>query len=153
MSAVLEKSFAAQQFEVARAYAQVKSDDPDKKVGVVLSAFNRGLVACNKLTPGIKASAMTVERPWKYFFIEHAERNAIAEGQRLWGSVRGMDMYLPWFPCADCARAMVMAGVDSLYCVEPTFTGKWADSHRAASSILRQGGVEVYYVAGEKEPE
>lgn len=151
--AEVEMSFASEMFGIARKYAEQHSDDPKRKVGVLLQGYSRGLVECNRLTPGVKVAESKVTAPLKYFYIEHAERNAIAKGQGLWGTVAGMEMYLPWFPCADCARAMVLARIGELHCVEPDFTDdRWGESHRAALEIMRAGGVEVFYVEGEKPP-
>src|SRR4051812_31931200 len=44
------------------------------------------------------------ERPAKYQWTEHAERNAIYNAARVGTPLEGTSIYLPWFPCVDCAR-------------------------------------------------
>jgi dCMP deaminase len=43
-------------------------------------------------------------RPAKHKWTEHAERNAIFAAARAGIPIDGCTMYLPWFPCMDCAR-------------------------------------------------
>src|SRR5690242_7044614 len=59
------------------------------------------------------------ERPAKYAWTEHAERNAIYSAVRVGISLKGCTMYLPWFPCMDCARALIQSGIAELVAFEP----------------------------------
>jgi len=34
-------------------------------------------------------------------------------------SIAGATMYLPWFPCAECARAIVQSGIGALVAYRP----------------------------------
>jgi len=58
-------------------------------------------------------------RPAKYRWTEHAERNAIFSAARMGVSIVGATMYLPWFPCAECARAIVQSGIGALVAYQP----------------------------------
>lgn len=53
------------------------------------------------------------DRPLKYEFTEHAERNAIYNAARMGTSLDGCRMYLNWYPlpCPDCARAIIQSGI------------------------------------------
>jgi dCMP deaminase len=53
------------------------------------------------------------DRPLKYEFTEHAERNAIYNAARVGTPINGCVMYLNWWPlpCPDCARALIQAGI------------------------------------------
>lgn len=87
------------------------------------------------------------ERPAKYMWTEHAERNAIynaaAEGIRL----KGATMYVPWHPCADCARAIIQSGIATLVCTRPKIDDPyWGDSFYVANRMLIEAGVHVRYV-------
>ena len=51
------------------------------------------------------------ERPEKYYWFEHAERNSIYNAARIGVSTKGSKMYMTCgVPCADCARAIINAG-------------------------------------------
>lgn len=128
------------------------SDDPDKKVGcVIVNPRTNRLVmnGANTLADGVKVTHDRVNKPNKYDWIEHAERNAIFRAARTGISLNGMTMYLPWFPCVECARAIMQAGIARLVCTRPDFTHhKWGHSHEIATEMLVEGGyIELdYYV-------
>jgi len=81
---------------------------------------------------------------------EHAERNAIFGAEKLGKSVKGATMYCTLFPCADCARAIVAAGMRRLVVAAPVPTNprdeKWRTHHHYALQILELSGVAIDYV-------
>ena len=86
------------------------------------------------------------ERPLKYKWTEHAERNAIFNALLSGASVTGCRMYLPWFPCMDCARAIVQAGIGELVAYEPNLADpKWGEDFREALDLFSECGVGVRY--------
>ena len=87
------------------------------------------------------------ERPAKYLWTENAERNAIYNAARIGVSVDGCRMYLPWFPCVDCARAIIQAGLNELIAVRPQLDDpKWGEDFRVAIAMLDEGAVKVRFV-------
>jgi dCMP deaminase len=86
------------------------------------------------------------ERPHKYFWTEHAERNAIYKAARLGVSTKDTKMYCTYFPCADCSRAIIQAGIHTLYTEKPDFNHhKWGESWLEALIMLKECGVEVVW--------
>ena len=55
------------------------------------------------------------ERPQKYQYVEHAERNAIYNAARTGVPLNGCSAFVSLAPCADCARAMIQAGIVEVY--------------------------------------
>lgn len=55
-------------------------------------------------------------RPQKYKWTEHAERNALYNALLNHTPVAGCTMYLTWYPCADCARAIIQSGIFMVVC-------------------------------------
>lgn len=53
------------------------------------------------------------ERPAKYAWIEHAERNAVYNAARIGTALKGCKAYLNWEPrpCVDCCRGFIQAGI------------------------------------------
>lgn len=87
-------------------------------------------------------------RPEKYKWTEHAERNALYAAARIGVPVDGCTMYLPWFPCMDCARAIVQSGISTLVAFQPDLNHpQWGDDFRMAIALLREAGVEVRWSA------
>ncbi len=86
------------------------------------------------------------ERPDKYFWTEHAERNALYKAARLGVSTMNTNMYCTYFPCADCSRAIIQGGVKRLYTEKPDFNHhKWGESWIEALIMLRECGVKVIW--------
>jgi dCMP deaminase len=91
------------------------------------------------------------ERPEKYFWVEHAERNAIYNAARAGIPLAGCKLYLPWFPCMDCARAIVQSGIETLIAIEPDIRDpKWGEDFKRAISLFKEAHVAVHwFVDGE----
>src|ERR1700674_3629113 len=66
----------------------------------------------NQFPFGLKEEKERFERPLKYYYTEHAERSAIYAAARVGISLLCTTAYMPWFPCADCARSLVQVGVE-----------------------------------------
>ncbi|MBY6066212.1 dCMP deaminase [Leisingera aquaemixtae] len=133
--------------------ARQQSHDPHRQVGAVI-VDDRGTVlsvgansppTALQLSSSASFLAITDDPSWKYFMLEHAERNAIYDAQRRGVSLVGATMYCTLFPCADCARAIVASGITRL--VAPSGHGasnrddKWSDHYRFARKILDAAGV------------
>jgi dCMP deaminase len=87
------------------------------------------------------------QRPAKYLWTEHAERNAIYTAARNGVSLAGSRMYLPWFPCVDCARAIVQAGIVELIAMMPDLADpQWGEGFVVSTELLTEAGVTVRYV-------
>lgn len=50
----------------------------------------------------------------KYHWIEHAERNAIYNANRVGVPLMGARLYVNWVPCTDCARAIIQSGISEV---------------------------------------
>ncbi len=89
-------------------------------------------------------------RPRKYYYYEHAERNAIYNAGRFGVSLDGCTMYVTMPPCADCARAIIQSGIKHVYYLEPGAdkvrtlpNGNWRDTVADSFEMLKEAGVEV----------
>jgi dCMP deaminase len=114
------------------------ADDRHRVISIGYNGFPSG---CND------SIEFRYDKPVKYLFTEHAERNAIYTAASLGVSTRECIMYLAWFPCADCARAIIQSGIKELVCKEPDLVGStWSDSFRAAIEMLNESGVKITYI-------
>jgi dCMP deaminase len=88
-------------------------------------------------------------RPTKYLWTEHAERNAIYNAARAGTSLEGCRMYIPWFPCMDCARAIVQVGIKELVAIKPDLVDEqWGEAFQTALELFAETGVRVRYFEG-----
>lgn len=131
------------------------SHDPDRKVGAIIinadgQQVGRGTNAppsALNLTIGDSQAAIRQDQRWKYFVLEHAERNAIFDALLRGKSLKGTTMYSTLFPCADCARAIVASGVSRLVVLGTELDldrdQKWFDHYRHAEHIFELARVVV----------
>lgn len=126
-----------------------RSKDPSTKVGCVLVGAGSEILSTgyNSFPRGIQDDVPErLERPEKYQWIEHAERNAIYNAARSGVSLFGCTVYVPWFPCMDCARAIVQVGaLTVVYLDEPDEErdARWAESHARARTLFDEAYVHV----------
>ena len=94
------------------------------------------------------------ERPLKYLWTEHAERNAFYKAARMGIKTKGGTMYCTYFPCADCSRAIIQGGIIKLVTEKPDFNHeRWGESWIEAMIMLRECGVEVVWTNVEEDGE
>ena len=120
------------------------SPDPSVQNGAII--VNRENVigaGHNTLTKGVEHISERWERPAKYMWVEHAERNAVYNAAYLGNSTSFTEMFCPWASCCDCARAIVQAGISILYRLPMGEHEGWTDSIAVGDSILRSAGVSV----------
>lgn len=127
------------------AYATaLNSPDPSTQNGAVVLDHNGRLIGtgCNTFTLGVKCTPDLLERPKKYSFIEHAERNALYDAVR--HGKKPYTMIAAWAACSDCARAIVGMGVKVLVRhIRQDDEGRWNESIEWGDQIMRAAGVEI----------
>lgn len=133
------------------------SKDRSTKVGcVIVSPLNDILVVgYNGFVRGADdAINHRHERPAKYDWTEHAERNAIYHAARSGIALKGSRMYLPWFPCMDCARAIVQSGIIELIAFAPdTKDERWGQQFSNSSLLFAEAEVRVRFLVPEEQPQ
>lgn len=134
---------------------QQLSHDPDRPVGVIITDANGNVLESGtnrppeKLGYGISETHAEIrnESSWKYHMLEHAERDAIIKALRHGQTLEGATMYGTLFPCADCARAIVNAGIARLVIpapgLHPARDHKWQEHYRYAHRIFELAGVHI----------
>ena len=132
--------------------ADIYSDDPHTKTGAVLVNKEGDVIAsaANTLPIGV-VSRGRLARPKKYSFIEHAERNVIFAAARQGDCTLGATLYCPWFSCADCARAIIQAGIVRVIGHKQMFDhagDHWNESIAYGNEMLREAAIETVYYDG-----
>lgn len=87
-------------------------------------------------------------RPEKYFWFSHAESNAVINAARVGTPLLGSSIVVTHFPCMDCARAIVQAGIVKVITKspEPGFLERWSEHMSRSMRLFDECGVEVEYV-------
>ena len=128
---------------------KLKSKDRSTQIGAVIVGKNKEILSTgyNSFPRGLDDNLPErQERPIKYFYFEHAERNAIYKAARLGISLKNTKMYCTYFPCVDCARAIIQAGIIKLYTNKPDLNHeKWGESWVNAIIMFKECGVEIIW--------
>lgn len=130
----------------------MKSPDPSTQNGAVLVAHTGVTVSdCNRFPDRVKLTDERLERPLKYNFIEHAERNAIFAACKLGIPCQGATLYVPWFACSDCARAIIQVGISRVVGHQRMMDetpDHWKESIAHALTMLEEAGVQTELIPG-----
>jgi dCMP deaminase len=132
------------------------SKDRSRQVGAVIVDFNNNLITMgwNGFPRNIDDDVeCRHERPIKYKWTEHAERNAIYNCARNGISPVGCKMYLRWYPCADCARAIIQSGIVKVICVEPDWNdATYSEDFLVVKEMFYDAGILVEFIEGLEAP-
>jgi dCMP deaminase len=131
-----------------------RSPSRPRKVGAVLVLADGAttLAACNDFPAGVRDLDERHAYPERLLWIEHAERNVIFAASRAGLATAGATLITTFHPCADCARAIVQAGIATVHTLAPDFADPlWGAAFRFSCAILDEGGVRAVYL--ERDPE
>lgn len=128
-----------------------KSKDQSTKVGVVIVGDDNEILSTgfNGFPRGVIEDIDTRwERPIKYKFVEHAERNAIYNAVRTGISLKGSTMYMNFTacPCSECTKAVIQSGIKKIVGNSVPFPGKgehWEEDLKIARIMLGEAGIEL----------
>ena len=125
----------------------MRSKDPHSQVGAcIVSQDNKILsMGYNGFPMGCSDDEFPWAREWdeldtKYFYVTHSELNAILNYRG--GSLEGAKLYVSLFPCNECAKAIIQAGIKTIVYE----CDKYADSPavKASKRMLDAAGVRYY---------
>lgn len=93
-----------------------KSKDPSTQVGCVIVGPDNEIrsTGFNGFPRGVNELDDTRwERPIKYEWVEHAERNAVFNAAHVGIQLKGCRAYLNWepHPCINCTKGFIQAGI------------------------------------------
>ena len=128
-----------------------KSKDPHTKVGCLVVGPDHEIrtTGYNSFVRGLDDNVPERhERPEKYKWIEHAERNAFYNAARVGTPLLGCTLYVIWIPCIDCARGVVQCGIKNVV-VDDRDTNPWrsrTDWNMSDSlKMFEECGIDVRY--------
>lgn len=127
-----------------------RSKDPSTQVGACIVSQDNKILSMGY--NGFPKGCSDDEFPWgketeqedpynsKYFYSTHSELNAILNYRG--GSLEGAKMYVTLFPCNECAKAIIQAGIKTLV----YDCDKYANtpSVLASKRMLDSAGVRYY---------
>ena len=120
------------------------SKDPSTKLGSVIVDDKKRIlsVGYNGFPRGVSDHEERYnDRPTKYLFVAHAERNALDNAPMM---VDNCTMYVTLLPCNECAKSIIQKGITTVvtYRPERKDTFNW----NATLAMFDEAGVNVVYV-------
>lgn len=130
--------------------AAKRSKDPNTQVGACIVSPENIIISTGY--NGLPNGCSDDEFPWeregantKYPFVVHAELNAILNaGGRV---LRGARLYVALFPCNECAKAIIQAGIAEIVYLSDKYNG--TEMNLASKRMLDAAGVRYHQLPTE----
>ena len=125
----------------------MRSKDPNTQVGACIVSSNNKILSMGY--NGFPQGCSDDDFPWcrdgeplenKYFYSTHSELNAILNYRG--GSLEGAKIYVSLFPCNECAKAIIQAGIKTIV----YDCDKYADTPSVIASKRMLDAAGVKYV-------
>ena len=122
----------------------MRSKDPNTQVGACIVSDDNKILSMGY--NGFPCGCSDDDFPWKregdtletkYPFVTHSELNAILNYRG--GSLEGTKLYVSLFPCNECAKAIIQAGIRTVVYDSDKYAG--TDSNIAAKKMFDAAGV------------
>lgn len=144
----ISREKAIKYYKLARFTADTFSKDPSTKVGCILlkpESLQVLSIGYNGMARGIDEKVPARwERPTKYLWIEHSERNCLYNACRSGTCTDNSIAVVTMFPCTDCCRALIQSGVKTIVSPVPDFENKnWGESFKISEEMLQEAKVQV----------
>ena len=131
----------------------MRSKDPNTQVGACIVSQNNKILSMGY--NGFPMGCSDDEFPWnrdgedtKYAYVTHSELNAILNYRG--GSLEGTKLYVTLFPCNECAKAIIQAGIRTVVYADDKYNG--TPGNTASKRMFDAAGVEYiqYNASGRK---
>lgn len=129
------------------ALSAMRSKDPNSQVGACIVSDDNKILSMGY--NGFPRGCSDDEFPWdregepletKYYYVTHSELNAILNYRG--GSLEGAKLYVTMFPCNECAKAIIQAGIKTVVYDCNKYEG--TPSVIASKKMLDAAGVRYY---------
>lgn len=136
---------------------QSRSKDVNTKVGALIIDEDYTVLSNGYNGLPRKVDESVLARHWrlneeKYYWYEHAERNALYNAIRTHSDIRGGHMIVTSdIPCCDCARGIIQAMQKSVILLSrsPDSTGlraKWDEHGKRSLQMFEEVGIDLVYI-------
>lgn len=152
---VMRYAKAVKYYKLTHYMANLFSKDPSTKVGALfmypgtLQILSMGY---NGMPRGVDETiGERWERPIKYKFTEHAERNAIYNAAQSGTSLKDSICVTTLCPCSDCARGIIQSGCKMLITMDikeqdESVISRWGADWDISIEMLTEAGVKIMFL-------
>lgn len=133
-----------------------RSLDPSSKTSCVLVDQHGAYIAgcCNRFVIGDPEDTTEVwnDHSNKYDHVVHAEVLAVATAARGCQSTLYGCAYLPWYPCLNCAKTLLAAGIIRVVCHCPDWDhSRWGDDFKKVRALFERMNTKVLFAEPQGE--
>ena len=123
-----------------------RSKDPNTQVGACIVSDKNKIMSVGY--NGLPSGCSDDEYPWerdgdtlktKYPYVCHAELNAILNNR--FGDLENCRIYVPLFPCNECAKAIIQSGIKEVVYISDKYDG--TPSVSASKRMFASAGVKT----------
>lgn len=132
--------------------SSLRSKDNNTKVGCCIADRNNRVIGTgyNGMPNKCKDDEMCWNRDGeginnKYFYVVHAEANAIINSDRI--RLLNSILYTTLYPCCECAKLIVQSGISEVIYLSDKYSN--TDSIKASKIILSKAKIEIRQFANE----
>ena len=125
-----------------------QSPNRQRRVGAILlpAGGKEPLSACNTYPRGVQDTDLRHQGNGRLIWQEHAERNAIYAAAKAGIALDGASLASSYFPCVDCARAIVQSGIRHVHTLPPDLSDPvWGESFIYSLTVMEEAGVEMHF--------
>lgn len=128
--------------------AGMRSKDPHTQVGACIVSDDNKILSMGY--NGFPSGCSDEDFPWdregdpletKYPYVTHSELNAILNYRG--GSLEGTKLYVSLFPCNECAKAIIQAGIKTVVYDSDKYEG--TPMNRASKKMFDAAGVNYFH--------
>lgn len=152
---IMKRSKAIKYYKLTEFMANTFSKDSSTKVGALFmypGTMQILSMGYNGMPRGIDETIMERwERPLKYMFTEHAERNAIYNAAQSGTALRDSICIASMCPCCDCARGIIQSGCKMVITRDivdmqeknPDVTKRWKEGWDISIPMMKEAGIQI----------
>ena len=132
--------------------AAMKSKDIKTHVGAVIVGPDNEVrsLGFNSFPRGINDNVSErQERPEKYNWFAHAERNAIYNSSRVGIGLKNCRLYVTSMPCSDCAIAIIQSGINEVIVDYDESIIKDSEKYFRTLTMFKEANIIIRYLKTE----
>lgn len=135
--------------------SSMRSKDPNTQVGACIVSEDKKIIGVGY--NGFPSGCSDDDLPWerdgewldtKYPFVCHAELNAILNCNNA-SLLKGATLYVALFPCNECAKAVIQAGIKKIVYLSDKYAD--TDATKASKRMLLAAGVAFEPLKSDKK--
>lgn len=135
--------------------SSMRSKDPNTQVGACIVSSDKKIIGVGY--NGFPTGCSDDDLPWdregnwidtKYPFVCHAELNAILNANNS-TLLHGATLYVALFPCNECAKAVIQAGIKKIIYLSDKYAD--TDATKASKRMLKAAGVSFEPLVTERK--